>query len=246
MSDCSTLGSQGPRSFTSAARPGCGSVGRYYDPATGQFISVDPAVDQTEAPYAYVDGDPVDNTDPLGLGCFLGICTHSFDPMASLDAIVNLGRGATFGLTDQIANWIVPGASCTVPQDSLDQFIGGAATTLLGGEALGALLRSGRLGDLLAQLRSIDWADETGSTGLGRSPDTAVDASGKVHGDLPSVEDLSRYNAEELEILLGELKMSVQTRIAKTVELGADYGHSARIVEEQRLIQTIESHLADR
>jgi uncharacterized protein RhaS with RHS repeats len=46
---------------------GC-SVRRYYDPSTGQFISVDPAVDQTEAPYAYVAGDPVNLLDPNGLG----------------------------------------------------------------------------------------------------------------------------------------------------------------------------------
>lgn len=46
-----------------------GSVRRYYDPQTGQFISVDPAVDQTEAPYAYINGDPVDGVDPIGLGC---------------------------------------------------------------------------------------------------------------------------------------------------------------------------------
>jgi hypothetical protein len=143
---------------------GC-SVRRYYDPQTGQFINVDPAVDQTEAPYAYVSGDPVDGVDPLGLGCVFGLCTHSFDPMASLDAIVNIGRGATFGLTDQIANWIVPGASCTVPQNSLDQFLGSAATTLLGGEALGALLRSGPFGEFLARIRAIDLADETGSIG---------------------------------------------------------------------------------
>jgi uncharacterized protein RhaS with RHS repeats len=140
-------------------------VGRYYDPATGQFVSVDPAVDRTDAPYKYVSGDPANGTDPLGLGCLFGICTHSFDPMASLDAIVNIGRGATFGLTDQIANLIVPGASCTVAQDSLDQFIGSAATTLLGGEALDALLGSGRFGDLGARLRAVDWADETGSLG---------------------------------------------------------------------------------
>ena len=48
-------------------------IGRYYDPGTGQFISVDPAVDQTEAPYAYVSGDPVNGVDPIGLGCILGI-----------------------------------------------------------------------------------------------------------------------------------------------------------------------------
>jgi RHS repeat-associated protein len=43
-------------------------VRRYYDPTTGQFLTVDPLVDQTHAPYAYAFGDPVNLTDPLGLG----------------------------------------------------------------------------------------------------------------------------------------------------------------------------------
>ncbi len=42
-------------------------VGRYYDPSTGQFLSVDPFVDKTGMPYAYGGGDPVSNADPLGL-----------------------------------------------------------------------------------------------------------------------------------------------------------------------------------
>jgi hypothetical protein len=42
-------------------------VGRYYDPATGQFLSVDPEVDETEQPYAYTEDDPVNGVDPLGL-----------------------------------------------------------------------------------------------------------------------------------------------------------------------------------
>jgi RHS repeat-associated protein len=42
-------------------------INRYYDPSTGQFISVDPDVSQTLAPYAYADGDPVVNRDPTGL-----------------------------------------------------------------------------------------------------------------------------------------------------------------------------------
>jgi RHS repeat-associated protein len=41
-------------------------IGRYYDPATGQFLSVDPLVDETRQPYAYTGDDPVNDTDPIG------------------------------------------------------------------------------------------------------------------------------------------------------------------------------------
>jgi RHS repeat-associated protein len=40
---------------------------RYYDPATGQFISRDPLVALTGAPYAYAGGSPLNQTDPSGL-----------------------------------------------------------------------------------------------------------------------------------------------------------------------------------
>jgi RHS repeat-associated protein len=42
-------------------------INRYYDPATGQFISVDPAVAQTLQPFEYAAGNPVSNTDPTGM-----------------------------------------------------------------------------------------------------------------------------------------------------------------------------------
>jgi RHS repeat-associated protein len=41
-------------------------INRYYDPATGQFTSVDPDLAQTLQPYAYTDGDPVNQSDPTG------------------------------------------------------------------------------------------------------------------------------------------------------------------------------------
>jgi hypothetical protein len=44
-------------------------VDRYYDPATGQFLTVDPLVDETGQPYAYTDDDPVNAVDPNGLDC---------------------------------------------------------------------------------------------------------------------------------------------------------------------------------
>ena len=42
-------------------------IGRYYDPATGQFLSVDPLVAETGQPYAYAGSDPVNESDPNGL-----------------------------------------------------------------------------------------------------------------------------------------------------------------------------------
>jgi RHS repeat-associated protein len=42
-------------------------INRYYDPATGQFLSVDPDVSDSGEPYSYADGNPVDMVDPNGL-----------------------------------------------------------------------------------------------------------------------------------------------------------------------------------
>jgi hypothetical protein len=44
-----------------------GSVARYYDPSTGQFLSIDPLVTDTRAAYTYAIDDPVNDTDPTGL-----------------------------------------------------------------------------------------------------------------------------------------------------------------------------------
>lgn len=42
-------------------------INRYYDPSTGQFLSVDPDVSSTRQPYAYTAGNPVTEADPTGL-----------------------------------------------------------------------------------------------------------------------------------------------------------------------------------
>ena len=52
-------------------------VDRYYDPATDQFLSVDPLLAQTGQPYAFTGDDPLNKTDPLGLTAsptFLKFC----------------------------------------------------------------------------------------------------------------------------------------------------------------------------
>jgi RHS repeat-associated protein len=42
-------------------------IRRYYDPQAGQFLTIDPLVQTTEAPYSYALDDPVDRSDPSGL-----------------------------------------------------------------------------------------------------------------------------------------------------------------------------------
>jgi RHS repeat-associated protein len=47
---------------------------RYYDPHTAQFMSRDPMVSTTHAPYGYAGGSPLNASDPSGLyiiGCFM-------------------------------------------------------------------------------------------------------------------------------------------------------------------------------
>jgi RHS repeat-associated protein len=44
-----------------------GCVARYYDPTTGQFLSLDPDVAETDAPFSYAGDDPLNELDPLGL-----------------------------------------------------------------------------------------------------------------------------------------------------------------------------------
>jgi len=44
-------------------------VHRYYDPTTGEFLSIDPDVGTTHQPYEYANDDPMNLADPSGLDC---------------------------------------------------------------------------------------------------------------------------------------------------------------------------------
>jgi RHS repeat-associated protein len=84
---------------------------RYYDPATALFLTVDPKVDQTHAPYAYTSDNPLNLTDITGLswwnpfswsaGTWSDIGTYAGYAGLAVGA-VGLGL-ATFGVGDVLS-----------------------------------------------------------------------------------------------------------------------------------------------
>jgi hypothetical protein len=73
---------------------------RYYDPANGQFTSVDPLVGETQMPYAYVSGDPINEVDSTGLsGCGRTLfCDAESAVTAAVSAVSSVGHNYTFGI----------------------------------------------------------------------------------------------------------------------------------------------------
>ncbi len=81
-----------PRAVTSV-------INRYYDPATDQFLSVDPDVATTNQPYVFTNDDPLNSEDPLGLcgGPFGWVCSE-FDATRHAVAANAGAVGVGFGL----------------------------------------------------------------------------------------------------------------------------------------------------
>ncbi|MFZ0665912.1 MAG: RHS repeat-associated core domain-containing protein [Acidimicrobiales bacterium] len=84
-SPCDTCSMSSPFGYQGAYTDATGLVylvNRYYDPSTGQFLSVDPLVNQTGQPFSYAGDDPVNETDPDG-DCWYCV----FDPWSHANPI---------------------------------------------------------------------------------------------------------------------------------------------------------------
>jgi len=79
-------------------------INRYYDPSTDQFISVDPAVAQTNQPYVFTNDNPLNSTDPLGqCGGWFGFVCKAFDATRHGIAANSGNIGIGLGITAAIA-----------------------------------------------------------------------------------------------------------------------------------------------
>jgi RHS repeat-associated protein len=70
---------------------------RFYDPATGQFVSRDPALAATREAYAYASADPVNLVDPTGLDAVIVCSAKASRPITKGDGSVEFSGGAECG-----------------------------------------------------------------------------------------------------------------------------------------------------
>jgi RHS repeat-associated protein len=161
---------------------------RDYDPKSYQFMVIDPAVDLTRDPYAYVSNNPLLATDPLGLwdfnDDFLYPALTTGITGQITNGLVGFGDGASFGLTHLITNALFPDVVCQITKSGsyvAGNVIGAVATTVAtaGTAGVGAVAGVSRAGELYS-------AAEAGSV---------ASRAGEIHGVLDSVAASMRTTA---------------------------------------------------
>jgi RHS repeat-associated protein len=120
---------------------------RYYDPATGQFLSRDPAVATTRQPYAYVVDNPLNGTDPTGLACLM-----FWDPSQCSNPLTDAISSLTGSHGD-------PGKQASIIYTHTVVSYGGCFIVCLNGSFQGGVgaVNGGGVG-LLARGPSVGWA----------------------------------------------------------------------------------------
>jgi len=73
---------------------------RYYDPDTAQFISRDPIVELSGAPYSYASADPVNFVDPTGLLSWRGLVTNPILQTGTIIAVCTMTGGIGCGIAN--------------------------------------------------------------------------------------------------------------------------------------------------
>jgi hypothetical protein len=188
---------------------------RDYDPATAQFLTVDPAVDETRQPYAYVANNPLLATDPTGL-CLFSRSNGRCRGGGVLDTVVlngpsahtlqtgvlgsvittfeGIGDGASFGLTQQARNAIDPNSECFVNKNGF--YYGGvvtgvvASTVITAGASEGAAAGSTATG---AAERATTTATEAAS-----GAESALNGA-RLREHLSRLEEYGRAGSRDLE-----------------------------------------------
>lgn len=102
---------------------------RDYDPSTMQFLAVDPAVDSTRQPYAYVANNPLTQTDPTGLDIWQQLATAATEKLTGAGQELLAGAAGvvdsfTGGASSALLGAVVPGYDCFISQHSVAFTVG--------------------------------------------------------------------------------------------------------------------------
>ncbi len=109
---------------------------REYDPATGQFMSVDPEVDATREVFAYAGDNPLLNGDPTGrsiLGDTLEAAHYIVTAGAIVGCVAQPELCATAALFDVLLNSADTGAQAALREKSVASALKEEVFTLVGG-----------------------------------------------------------------------------------------------------------------
>jgi RHS repeat-associated protein len=201
---------------------------RDYDPHTAQFLSVDPYVDQTHQPYAYVGNSPLLSTDPTGL--FAGesfidtlVTSGPADWLAGVlttgvtgdvaTTFEGIGDGVTGGLTGDIRNVLSPGSNCFVNHNGF--YFGGTIT-----------------GALFVIIATAGAGGEVGLADAGDLAENASDIASTVRGDsagdgyAADIIDGGREDGQTVFAGHGELRSGDTTTVPEGTTLNI-YSNSA-------------------
>jgi RHS repeat-associated protein len=114
---------------------------RYYDPASGQFLSRDLLLKESMAPYNYVSGNPLNRKDPSG--AFWPLVTMAIGAIVGVAAYVIVNKY----VTHQPVTW--QGAAAAGAAGAIAGLVGPEVALALGGDAvLGAAVFGGAVGGL--------------------------------------------------------------------------------------------------
>lgn len=108
---------------------------RYYDPATAQFLTRDPAVAATRSPYGYVAGNPLNSRDPLGLCGWTDLTGCFSDAASAVGSAAGTVAGAAGGAAGAVGNAI--GQANHAVQDFEDTHVVGLCVNVSAGVGVG-------------------------------------------------------------------------------------------------------------
>jgi hypothetical protein len=203
---------------------------RDYDPKTAQFLTIDPLVDTTRQPYAYVADDPLTQTDPSGCDPFTDFenwaaVSLMHGPGAAVASVLEgIGDGASFGLTQSIRQ--VMGTDCNVQKDGFyfAGLIGGAIASSVVTAGFGGVGDAADAGeaaeDVGSELGNV--AEDEGGAAAEDARDAADDASDVCTGGESFAPDalvvLASGRTEPIsEIKIGQRVKAVDTNTGKSV-----------------------------